>query len=173
MMTFAQLYETYFNDIYRFAVWLSRDATEADDLASETFVRAWTQRHRLRTETLKAREALCVELAITRSVFLAQRRRARVQRELPDGLLDDSPDPQRRAVARFDLQIVHNGIARLPKKDRVALGLRADQSLPYAEIARILEISEGAARVKVYRARRKLLDFYLNHKKEMNHGTDS
>ena len=52
-MTFEQLYNTYFPDVYRFAVWLTHDPTEAEDVASETFVRAWAKRDRLRTETLK------------------------------------------------------------------------------------------------------------------------
>jgi RNA polymerase sigma-70 factor (ECF subfamily) len=44
MMTFEQLYETYFEDVYRFAFWLSGNQSDAEDLASETFVRAWAQR---------------------------------------------------------------------------------------------------------------------------------
>ena len=32
-MTFEQLYTTYFNDVYRFAFWLSRDQGEAEDVA--------------------------------------------------------------------------------------------------------------------------------------------
>jgi RNA polymerase sigma-70 factor (ECF subfamily) len=52
-------------------------------------------------------------------------------------------------------------LARLPEPERAALVLRAEQTLSYAEIARVLEISEGAARVKVHRARRKLLQAHL------------
>jgi RNA polymerase sigma-70 factor (ECF subfamily) len=63
----------------------------------------------------------------------------------------------------MDLERVRCVMARLPEPDRIALILRAEQSLPYAEIARVLEISEGAARVKVHRARRRLLDVYLTH----------
>ena len=50
-MTFEQLYTTYFPDVYRFAVWLTHDTTQAEDVASETFIRAWAKRDRLRTET--------------------------------------------------------------------------------------------------------------------------
>jgi RNA polymerase sigma-70 factor (ECF subfamily) len=156
-MTFEQLYRTYFDDVYRFALWLSHSDSEADDLASETFVRAWGQRHRLRTETLKA-----YLLAITRNTFLGQRRKAVDRRELSDDWPDAAPGPGRRAAARVDLDRVRRGIARLPEGDRTALVLRAEQSLPYAEIARVLEISEGAARLRVHRARRRLLDVYLN-----------
>jgi DNA-directed RNA polymerase specialized sigma24 family protein len=36
-MTFEQLYTTYFADVYRFAIWLTHDTTQAEDVASETF----------------------------------------------------------------------------------------------------------------------------------------
>jgi RNA polymerase sigma-70 factor (ECF subfamily) len=158
MMTFEQLYEAYFKDVYRFALWLSRDQNEAEDVASETFVRAWAQRRRLRTETLKA-----YLLAIARSVFLDLQRKVKVREELFGELPDRTPDAHRQAMARMDLNRVRRVIAQLPEPDRAALVLRAEQSLPYTEIARILEISEGAARVKVHRARRRLLDVYLTH----------
>jgi RNA polymerase sigma factor (sigma-70 family) len=76
-----------------------------------------------------------------------------------------------RVALSMDLNLVRRVIAQLPEPDRAALVLRADQSLPYTEIARILEISEGAARVKVYRARRRLLNVYLATK-EVGDGSD-
>ncbi len=159
MMTFEQLYTTYFNDVYRFAFWLSRNQGEAEDVASDTFIRAWAQRHRLRTETLKA-----YLLAIARSVFLDLRRKVKNNEELSEELVDGAPDPYRQATARIDLDRVRQVIAGMPESDRLALALRAEHLLPYAEIARVLEISEGAARVKVYRARRALLRIYLEDK---------
>jgi RNA polymerase sigma-70 factor (ECF subfamily) len=157
-MTFEQLYETYFTDVFRFALWLTRDRSEAEDVASETFVRAWARRSRLRTDTLKA-----YLLATARNVFLDQRGRARGHAELSDELPDSAPDPQQQANARIELERVNGAMARLSETDGVALVLRSEHSLPYSEIARVLEISEGAARVKVHRARRKLLAELMNH----------
>ena len=157
-MTFEQLYTTYFSDVYRFAVWLTRDRSLADDIASETFVRAWARRDRLRTETLKG-----YLLAIARSVFLKQRQRYNNHEQLPEELADAGPDPYRVAASRMDLDRVTASLARLPTVDRLALVLRTEQSLPYAEIARVLEISTGAARVKVHRARRRLLAETMTH----------
>ena len=157
-MTFEQLYTTYFSDVYRFSVWLTRDPSLAEDVASETFVRAWARRDRLRTETLKG-----YLLAIARSVFLKHRQRSSNHEQLPEGLADAGPDPHRVAASRLDLDRVTASLARLPTVDRLALVLRTEQSLPYAEIARVLEISIGAARVKVHRARRRLLAETMTH----------
>jgi len=83
MMTFEQLYRTYFSDVHRFAIWLTHDPGVADDLTSETFVRAWSRRERLRTETLKG-----YLLAIVRNLFLNHRRRTGRLEELPQSLPD-------------------------------------------------------------------------------------
>jgi len=151
-MTFEQLYTTYFPDVYRFAVWLTRDTTQAEDVASETFIRAWARRDRLRTETLKG-----YLFAIARNLFIKHRHRSNKDEQLPEELADDSPDPHRAAAARMDLDRVTRALSLMPSPDRLALVLRTEHSLPYEEIARVLDISVGAARVKVHRARRRLL----------------
>lgn len=151
-MTFEQLYNTYFTDVYRFAVWLTHDSTEAEDVTSETFIRAWAKRDRIRTETLKG-----YLFATARNIFIKHRHRSNRNEQLPEELADGSPDPHRAAAARMDLDRVTRELSRIPSPDRLALVLRTEHLLPYEEIARILDISVGAARVKVYRARRRLL----------------
>jgi RNA polymerase sigma-70 factor (ECF subfamily) len=151
-MNFEQLYSAHFSDVYRFAVWLARDATQAEDITSETFVRAWAQRSRLRTETLKG-----YLFTIARNLFLKQRARSDRHERLPEELTDPAPDPHRSTAARLDLYRVHNALNQIPEADRLALVLRTEHALPYEEIARVLEISAGAARVRVHRARRRLL----------------
>jgi DNA-directed RNA polymerase specialized sigma24 family protein len=46
LVDFAGLYREYALDVRRFALYLSGDATLADDLVSEVFVRVWTARDR-------------------------------------------------------------------------------------------------------------------------------
>ena len=151
-MTFEQLYTTYFPDVYRFAVWLTHNTTQAEDVASETFIRPWAKRDGLRTETLKG-----YLFAIARNIFIKDRHRSNKDEQLPEELTDGSPDPHRAAAARMDLDRITRVLSQMPPPDQLALVLRTEHSLPYEEIARILEISVGAARVKVHRARRRLL----------------
>lgn len=151
-MTFEQLYNTYFTDVYRFTVWLAHDTTEAEDLTSETFIRAWAKRDRFRTETLKG-----YLFAIARNIFINHRQRTNKNEQIPEEMPDGSPDVHRAAAARMDLDRVTRELSKMPSTDRLALILRTEHSLHYEEIARVLDISVGAARVKVYRARRRLL----------------
>ena len=48
MISFHELYERHARDVYRFALFLTGNPATAEDLTSETFVRAWTARSRAR-----------------------------------------------------------------------------------------------------------------------------
>ena len=54
MMDFHSLYQSYAPQVHRFVLFLCGDATLADDITSETFVRAWTARGKIREATVKA-----------------------------------------------------------------------------------------------------------------------
>jgi DNA-directed RNA polymerase specialized sigma24 family protein len=54
MLSFERVHRAYAPDVLRFALWMTGNPAQADDIASETFVRAWTKREKIRAETLKA-----------------------------------------------------------------------------------------------------------------------
>jgi RNA polymerase sigma-70 factor, ECF subfamily len=148
---FHDLYQRYAPDVYRFALWLSGDLAEADDIASETFVRAWTSSSQIRTETMKA-----YLFTIARNLFLQQRRQQKRQVALEQALLETHSGPQGLVEDRLALAAVLQQLQDLPESERTALLLRVQHELPYAEIARVLGISLASAKVKVHRARLKL-----------------
>lgn len=152
MLNFQDLYDSYATDVYRFAHRLAGDRFEAEDITSETFVRAWARRSTIRTETLKT-----YLLAIARNVYLEQRRKGKRQVVLDDGHPDPAPGPDEVVESRLELQRVQRVLQTLPEIDRAAFVLRVQHELPYAEIARVLKVSLAAARVKVHRVRKKLL----------------
>ena len=49
MLGFHELYERHAGDVHRFALFLTGNPAFADDLISETFVRAWTARGSIRS----------------------------------------------------------------------------------------------------------------------------
>ena len=72
MESFRELYERYYPDVYRFALFLTANPAIAEDLAADTFVRAWTSRGRIRQATVKG-----YLLAITRNLHRDALRRRR------------------------------------------------------------------------------------------------
>ena len=152
MLSFHELYEAYAADVHRFAFWLAGDSAEADDVTSETFVRAWTHMGAIRTETLKG-----YLMTIAHNVYLGRLRKRRLQCDLEDVHMDPQPGPEKLAECQAELELARRVLQALPEADRAAFVLRVDHDLPYAEIARVLQLSVSAVKVKVHRARKKLL----------------
>jgi len=152
MLNFQDLYESYASEVYRFALWLAGDSSEAEDITSETFIRAWVHNSAIRTETLKA-----YLFTIARNVYLEQRRKRKRQVTLDNVYPDPAPGPGKLVESRLELQRVRSVLQTCSEIDRAAFVLRVQHELPYAEIARVLELSVTASKVKVHRVRKKLL----------------
>ena len=152
MLTFLDLYESYATDVYRFALWLAGDSQEAEDITSETFVRAWVRIHTIRTETLKA-----YLFTIARNFYLEQHRKGKRQVALNDIYPDPAPEPDKVVESQLEILRVQRILQTIPEIDRAAFVLRVQHELPCAEIARILGLSLTATKVKIHRVRKKLL----------------
>ena len=55
------------------------------------------------------------------------------------------------------------GIQKLPEKQRLVFNLRYYDEMPYEEMSRILETSEGALKASYHHAAKKIEEFILNH----------
>jgi RNA polymerase sigma-70 factor, ECF subfamily len=150
---FSALYQKHAREVYRFALYLSGDRSEAEDITSETFVRVWTSPEPVRLATVRG-----YLFTIARNLFLQGLRRRSRHRALDETLADPRPDPQADAEGRAELEATLAALHKLPEVDRSAVLMRALEGLPYEEIARALGISVAAAKVKVHRARRALLE---------------
>jgi RNA polymerase sigma-70 factor (ECF subfamily) len=148
MTDFSALYRKHAADVFRFALYLCGDRAEAEDITSETFVRAWTSPEPIRAATVRA-----YLFTIARNLFRQGLRRTSRQVELPENLYDPQPDPHAQAEQKGELRAVLAGLQRLPEVDRAALAMRVFSGMPYEEIAQALGISLAAAKVKVHRAR--------------------
>jgi len=152
MLNFQDLYDSYVNEVYRFAYWLSGDRFEAEDITSETFVRVWVRISTIRTETLKA-----YLFTITRNIYLQKQIKRKRQIPLYDSYPDPAPELDKMVESQLELLRVREVLMTLPEIDRAAFVLRVQHELPYAEIARVLKLSLTATKVKVHRVRKKLL----------------
>ena len=151
MEVFRKVYERHHLDVYRFALFLTGDVALAEDLAAETFVRAWTARDRIRQETVRT-----YLLTITRNLYRDHQRHGRRFVALEETLVDSTPtaDVQIQQVSR--LQDVRTRLRRIAKGDRRALLLYVVKEMSYAEIAAALGTSVGAVKSRVFRAREAL-----------------
>lgn len=145
---FNAFYRRYAPDVFRFALYLSGERSDAEDITSETFVRIWTSSAKIDATTVRA-----YLFTIARNLHLESVRTRRRDVVLDDDFGDPLPGPYAQAAARSDVTAVEKGMMRLQEKDRAALLLRAVDGMTYEEIARTLGISLASAKVKVHRAR--------------------
>ena len=148
---FGELYERYARDVLRFAWYLTGSRQEAEDITSETFVRAWMDSETLRVDSIKA-----YLFTIARNLHVDWRRREARRGELADEPADPSPGPESESGGRSELRAVIKALQQIPEVDRAALLMRTDDELSYDAIASVLGLTAVAVRVKVHRARMKL-----------------
>jgi RNA polymerase sigma-70 factor, ECF subfamily len=148
MTDFSSLYKKYAPDVYRFALYLSGERGEAEEITSETFVRAWTSPESVKMATVKG-----YLFTIARNLFLQGLRRKSRHVGLDDELRDPQASPHEQAEQKEKLDSVLAELQKLPEASRAALLLHAVYGLPYDEIARVLDVSLPAVKVKIHRAR--------------------
>ena len=157
--TFDDTLVRYGAEIYRFALHLTRNRTDADDLYQETALKAYRAWDRLPCDA-NHRAWL---YRIASNTFLSDKRKnARLSSLDAAEMVDSIPATSRDDDGRLDagnlLREVETFIEALPPKQRVALVQRKYLELGYAEIATALGCTEEAARRNVHEALRKLRD---------------
>jgi RNA polymerase sigma-70 factor, ECF subfamily len=151
MTDFEALYQKYAHDIFRFAFFLSGNRADAEDIASETFVRAWNAPGGIRQSTVKA-----YLLVIARNCYLQGLRRSGRHLQLERDFADPRQAPHDSAEQRAELELVMRDLQQLAEVDRTALLLSAAEGMSYEQIAETLGLSLGAVKTKIHRARLKL-----------------
>ncbi len=142
------LYRKYAPDVFRFALYLSGERSDAEDITSETFVRAWASSERIELATVRG-----YFFTIARNLFLQSPRRSARSVGLREDLESKRASPYDGTAQRSELDAVMARLRTLPEIDRAALVMRAEHDMPYEEIAQALGISLSSAKVKVHRAR--------------------
>jgi len=148
---FRELYERYYTDVHRFALFLTGDVARAEDLAADTFVRAWTARDRIRQETVRA-----YLLTVTRNLFRDHVRAARPHVALDERVADGAPMADVRVERAAALQQIRGRLRHVARGDRRALLLYVVREMSYSEIAAALGVSVAAVKSRIFRAREAL-----------------
>lgn len=142
--------------VHRFALRLTRDTSEAEDLVQETYLRALEKWDRLE-DWWSARAWL---MSILRHLYLDRyrrrcKRRVRVDLRNMEGL----PDPRAAEGVTADVFAhvldteVDRALQLLPLEYREAIVLCDANGLSYAETARVVGVPEGTVKSRLYRGR--------------------
>ncbi len=159
--------------MYSFALKLARARDDAEDLVSDTLLRAFERWEQYRLGT-NIRAWL---FTILYHVFVSRKRRVDA-REVPqhedaDGWTPHEPvgeaDPEGRFYDSFLDEEITRAIDALPEEYRTAVVLSDVQGLRYAEIADVLRIPEGTVKSRLFRGRRILQKKLAGYAVEMGY----
>jgi RNA polymerase sigma-70 factor (ECF subfamily) len=145
--------------VYGLAMTIVGDASMAEEVAQESFMRAW--RHAAAFDPSRGRVITWV-LAITRNVAvdaLRMRRQVPVDPDLLIGLRADSrSDPEAMGLLAHESQRVQTALAGLPDEQRRAVLMSAFYGRTAREIGDIERIPLGTAKTRIRTGLQKLRD---------------
>lgn len=138
--------------VYALALRITGNAEDAKDVSQEVYVRVWRGLRNFRGD---ANLGTWLHRITVNTALSNLRRRRRIPtpvEELPDiGTRDLDP-------ASSDRQIIETALRGLPDLDRAAIVLKDVEGWTCEEIARKMGSTEGAIKVRLFRARKRLAD---------------
>ncbi|MBM0257578.1 SigE family RNA polymerase sigma factor [Micromonospora sp. 4G55] len=148
-MTYEEFADSRLTALLRYAVMLTGDPHQAQDLVQDTMVRVqlnWRRVARAESPERYVRRMLTNQ-------YVDWRRGSWMRRVLLRGEPDESGPPAAdHAQDAVDRDQVWSLLARLPRRQRASLVLRYYEDLPDAEIAEILGCAVGTVRSSISRA---------------------
>ncbi|MBS1566472.1 MAG: sigma-70 family RNA polymerase sigma factor [Bacteroidetes bacterium] len=139
------------------------DHEDANDVLQNVFIRVWNGLENFREDSQLY--TWLYRIATNESLtFLEQQKK---KASVPLGDVENGLANRIKADKHFDanklewkLQLA---IQQLPEKQRVVFNLRYYDEMPYEEMSRVLDTSEGALKASYHHAVKKIEDFILNH----------
>lgn len=145
------------------------DAVEAEDIAQRVFLRIWKHAKRWRPEA----KFTTYLFTITRNlVYNESRRRSRRKEVSADERSDEAgiepaadarSEPDAEALKSEMHDEIDQAIQCLPEAQRTAVILYSYESMPYEEIARVLDTSVSSVKSLLFRARGTLREKLSQH----------
>ena len=153
-MDFEEIYRRYFGDVYRYLLRLSGSETAAEDITSETFLRAMQALPRFRGDC-DVRVWLC---RIARNTYFSTRRDPDNQpmEEPGEDPRGSAPSPEEETLRREEGRRLRQLLHGLEEPYREVFLWRHYGDLSFREIGQLFGKSENWACVTYHRARGKL-----------------
>ena len=151
-MNFEALTKSVKNKLYRFALRITGDNAEAEDVVQEVFIKAWQRQEEL--PNILNVEAWCMTLTKNLSLDKLRSKHRRTE-EIGEILqLTDLHSTPYEALAGNDMvSKIRHWMTHLPEKQRLVMHLRDIEDKTYDEISIILEMPMPQVKVNLHRAR--------------------
>ncbi len=162
---FGRLYDRYVDVVYRYVLFRLGDRDLAEDVTSETFLRAL---RRITSVSYQGRDVGAWFVTIARNLVLDHVKSSRFKLEVVTDEVTEprsapysvgataQPGPEQEAISRATRAELLRCVAELGEDQRECIVLRFLQGLSVAETAEIMNRNEGAVKALQHRAVRRL-----------------
>lgn len=154
---FGRLYDQYSDTVYRYIYYRVGGKATAEDLTSETFLRAL---RRIGTFTWQGRDFGAWLVTIARNLVADHFKSSRFRLEVTTGEMLDANEversPEESVLESLSNAALLDAVRRLNPQQQECVTLRFLQGLSVAETARVMGKNEGAIKTLQYRAVRTL-----------------
>lgn len=157
---FIELYNEYVQPIYRFVALKVRSREDAEDIVSQTFLKAWQfLSTNTKEEEIKNFRAFIYKIARNTIIDSYREQRKKVEMPLSDTHMTEMPDPARleeQVADKHEADALIQTLQKLKQEYQEIIFLRYVEELSLAEIAQIVQKNSTAVRVTLHRAMKKL-----------------
>jgi RNA polymerase sigma-70 factor (ECF subfamily) len=154
------LFERYKKPLYGFFYGLNRDAEISEDLVQNVFLRILKYRYLFRGEGDFRTWMFHIARNVNNDHFRKNKLNAKDSLEAWQDRLGSDQNRSTEIQQDEEMQILSMAMDRLPEDKREILLLSKYQDKKYKEIGEIIGCSEGAVKVKVFRALQELKEVY-------------
>lgn len=147
----GELFERHHSRLYQFLLRLVGRPQVAEDLVQEAFTRMLKYRHTFRNNSRFLPWMYRLAHNVAHDYF-RKKPRAERQEDSARETADPTPSAQDELEREESASLLRRALLRLPVDKREVLILSRFETRRYAEIAELLDCSEGAVKVRVHRA---------------------
>jgi RNA polymerase sigma-70 factor, ECF subfamily len=150
-VAFAELYDRHVDSVYRYLLYRVREPSDAEDLCSEVFTRAFANIHRYRWQ---GKSFLAWLYTIARNAVTDRRRRDRPTVDLDNayGVAEGGPTAHERAVHGEAVDALRGAVKHLTTEQQEVIVMRFVENMSSRQVAKVLGKNEGAIRALQFRA---------------------
>ncbi|HRP30606.1 MAG TPA: sigma-70 family RNA polymerase sigma factor [Agriterribacter sp.] len=159
---FTSLIKKYQEKLYWHVRRLVLQHEDANDVLQNVFVKVWKGLENFREDSQLY--TWLYRIATNESLtFLEQQKRKSVSSiDQDDGMVNRLQADRHFDANKLEWKL-QLAVQQLPEKQRIVFNLRYYDEMPYEQMSRVLDTSEGALKASYHHAVKKIEDFILNH----------
>ena len=160
---FEMLVKKYQRDVYNNVRRMVGLHDDANDVSQNVFIKIWRHLENFRGES--SLKTWILKICTNESLTFIEKKKKLLNLyddSYTEWMLQTIPDDKYLSSDKI-VQLIQQAIMHLPEKQRVVFSLRYYEEMPYEEMSKLLDTSEGALKASYHFAVKKVEDFLLKH----------